>query len=208
MLGGSERDSFDARERRRVGYWKTRKGLDKPAWLGPVRVGRADASSPVADVCVGQVRAAQMEAMASRSEVQHMLQQSLLDVKQQIAARRILVTPTTATTASLESLLDVKQQITARRILVTPTTATTASVESLLDVKQQIAARRILVTPTTAATTTSLDVQNPPHTQKPPTHSTCSSTAPPDTPHKQAIAQLEPLRGEATLTAADADRRP
>ena len=43
-----------------------------------------------------------MEAMASRSEVQHMLQQSLLDVKQQIAARRILVTPTTATTASLD----------------------------------------------------------------------------------------------------------
>ena len=127
MLGGSERDSFDARERRRVGYWETRKGLDTPAGLGPVRVARADASSPVADVCVGQVRAAQMEAMASRSEVQHMLQQSLLDVKQQIAARRILVTPTTA------------------------------------------------------ATTTSLDVQNPPHTQKPPTHSTCSSTSPPDT---------------------------
>ena len=33
-----------------------------------------------------------MEAMASRSELQHMLQQCLLDVKHQIAARRILVT--------------------------------------------------------------------------------------------------------------------
>jgi hypothetical protein len=32
-----------------------------------------------------------MEATASRSELQHMLQLCLLDVKQQIAARRIMV---------------------------------------------------------------------------------------------------------------------